>query len=180
MIYDLPIAITVDGVDYPIRNKGDYRVILDVIECLNDNTLSESERAEIALTIFFEGEIKDNNFCGELPDNIQEAITQMLIFINCGEPIEDEEQNEPPFMDWTGDLWLIAPEVNQILGYETRERGKYTHWWSYKGAFMNIKDGMFCTYVGIRKKLYKGQKLDDYEKEIYSKNYKKIDMTGKW
>ena len=179
MIYDLPTAITVNGIDYPIRNKGDYRVILDVIECLNEPTYTDTEKAEIALTMFLEGEIKNNSFCGVFPEDLQEAIRQMLIFINCGEDVE-EEDDEPPFMDWNADMWMIAPEVNHVLGYETREQGKYTHWWSYKGAFMNIKDGLFCTYVGIRKKLYKGEKLGDYEKELYSKDYKKIDISDKW
>lgn len=179
MIYDLPTSIIVDDKEYSIRNKGDYRVILDVIECLNEPDYSESEKAEISLSIFLDGEIKDGAFVGALPENLQEAINQMLIFINCGELIEREEE-EPPFMDWNKDLWIIAPEINQILGYETRERGKYTHWWSYKGAFMNIKDGMFSTFVSIRKKLYEGKKLDDYERSLYSSNFKKIDISERW
>lgn len=179
MIYDLPTTITVDGKEYPIRDKGDYRVILDIIECLNDPEYADSEKAEIALSMFLDGSIKDSVFTGEMPENLQEAINQMLIFINCGETLE-EENVEPPFMDWNRDLWLISPEVNQILGYETREKGKYTHWWSYKGAFMNIKDGMFCTYVTIRKKIYKGEKLDNFEREIYNDNYKRINISDKW
>ena len=179
MIYDLPTSIFIDGKEYPIRNKGDYRVILDVIECLNDPECSESEKAEIALTLFLDGDVKNNTFVGEFPNDLQEAINQMLLFINCGETTEDE-RDDPSFMDWAKDMWMIAPEVNHVLGYETREKGKYTHWWSYKGAFMNIKDGLFCTYVTIRKKLYKGEKLDNYEKELYAENYKKIDISDKW
>lgn len=179
MIVDLPTSIFVDGKEYPIRNKGDYRVILDVIDCLNDNSLTDSEKAEISLSLFLDGDIENDEYKGTFPDDLQEAINQMLLFVNCGDNIEEDEE-KPPFMDWQKDLWMIAPEINNVLGYETREKGKYTHWWTYKGAFLNIKDGMFCTYVGIRKKLYKGQKLDEYEKEIYSENYKKIDISDKW
>ena len=178
MNFDLPTSITVHGKEYLIRDKGDYRVILDVIDCLNDNDLLDSEKAEIALSLFLDGEIKDSKFAGEFPDDLQKALDEMMIFINCGETVDDDD-GKPAFMDWAQDMWMIAPEVNHVLGYEIREQGRYTHWWTFKGAFLNIKDGMFCTYVGIRKKLYKGVKLDNYEKEIYAENFKKIDLTSR-
>ena len=177
MNYDLPTSIIVDEKEYKIRNDGDFRVILDIISCLNEKDYTPEEKAEISLLIFLD---VDTANLSKFPSNVKEALNQMFLFINCGEEITDSEDQDPPFMDWNKDLWIIAPELNSVLGYEVREKGRYTHWWSFVGAYQNIKDGMFSTYVSIRKKLYKGERLDDYERSIYEKNYKKIDISEKW
>ena len=44
MMWDLPIAVEINGKQHPIRNKCDYRVVLDVICALNDNELTDEEK----------------------------------------------------------------------------------------------------------------------------------------
>ena len=38
-MWSLPISVEIDGTEYAIRNKCDYRVVLDVISALNDEEL---------------------------------------------------------------------------------------------------------------------------------------------
>ena len=54
MEWDLPLSVNIDGIEYKIRDKCDYRVVLDCISALKDNELTESERIQCALFIFYE------------------------------------------------------------------------------------------------------------------------------
>ena len=72
MNYDLPTSIEIGGKVYNIRNRGDWRVILDVIAALTDAELDERERAAAALCIFYE----------ELPTDVQTAADEMVKFID--------------------------------------------------------------------------------------------------
>ena len=49
MMWDLPISVEINGKSHPIRNKCDYRMVLDVICALNDNELTDEEKIECAL-----------------------------------------------------------------------------------------------------------------------------------
>ena len=54
MMWDLPIAVEINGKQHPIRNKCDYRVVLDAVCALNDNELTDEEKVKCALFIFYE------------------------------------------------------------------------------------------------------------------------------
>ena len=51
MMYSLPKSLTVCGTEYEIR--ADFREILDIIEILNDEVMTESERAFVTLLFFY-------------------------------------------------------------------------------------------------------------------------------
>ena len=75
MMYDLPVSVDVNGHAYEIRS--DYRAILDIIEAINDPELTNSERAEAVLRIFYKQfeEIPPRDYNG--------AINRCILFINC-------------------------------------------------------------------------------------------------
>ena len=53
-MFELPINITTQSGDvYGITNKGDYRMVLDCFNALNDTELSEDERVLASLLIFY-------------------------------------------------------------------------------------------------------------------------------
>ena len=62
--YELPTVCRIDDKEYPIRNKGDYRVILDTISALDDKDLTENDRIFAALYIFLRG----RQYSGEYRD----------------------------------------------------------------------------------------------------------------
>ena len=103
MMWNLPIEVEIDGEKYPIRNKCDYRVVLDTIICLTDNNLTEQEKAKGALFIFY-GEnyskIKDTN----------KAIKEMFKIVAYGEE-DGENENKPRLMDWEHDFKIIALKI---------------------------------------------------------------------
>lgn len=169
-MWDLPISVEIDGKEYSIRSKCDYRVILDVIEALNDESLEMEHRVQCALFIFYE----------DLTDliDVQTAIMEMYRIINLGEETTEEE-HKPKLMDWKHDFTQLAPPISRVLGYSVRDGKNYTHWFDFIGAYMEIGDCTFANIISIRNKRLKGKKLEKYEQEFYGENRKLIDLPHK-
>lgn len=156
-LYSLPVTVSCGGQELPIRGRGDYRVILDVIAALEDWELEEDERAEAALTIFLDCDLV------MVPD-LQGACEQMTDFIVAGgKPGKNAGRK---LMDWQDDAPHIISGVNRVLGQEIRAL-PYLHWWTFVGAYMEIGDGTLATVIGIRDKLARGRKLETYERQYY-------------
>lgn len=171
MMYSLPFTVIIDGEEYAIRNKCDFRIVLDVIDALNDNDLSQEERLQCALFIFYGDETKRIN-------NVEEAIRQMFVVINLGEE-EQEQKERPRVMDWRHDFPVLAPPISRTLGYDVRTPDKYTHWWTFVGAYMEIGECTFSNVVSIRKKRMKGIKLEKWEEEFCKENKQLVDLPHK-
>ena len=165
--YDLPTSAEINGAEYAIRS--DYRAVLDIIEVMGDSTISDEDRALIALNIFYED-------FEHLPvSDFQEAIERMFWFVNGGE--ESKPQGKKPrLMDWRQDFPLIVSPINRVLGYEVRA-SEYLHWWTFLAAYQEIGDCLFAQVVSIRKKRAKGQKLDKQDMQFYRENHRLVDLT---
>lgn len=166
----LQTNVEIDGKLYQINKNGDYEVVLDVIEVLNDEELTEQERAYVALNIFY-----DFN----LPQNLQEAVNKMLEFINCGEAERNNKPNQKPVMDWNKDFPMLIAPINRVVGYDIRSV-EYMHWWTFVAAYMEIGECQFSNVVNIRIKKRKGKKLEKWEQEFYNENKAKIDLSVKF
>ena len=169
--YDLPIAVAIDGHQFKIRDNCDYRIVLRCINALNDVDLSEDQRVQCALVIFY----KDYDKI----EDVHTAVNEMFRIIGYGE-LENEGQQKPPLMDWEKDFRQIAPPISRILGYDVRTPGKYTHWWTFVGGYMEIGECTFATIVSIRAKKQKGKKLDKWEEEFYREHYDQVHLPTKF
>lgn len=167
--YGLPTEILIDEVSYQINKNGDYRMILDVISTLHDDTLTDQEKAQCSLCIFY-------NF--NVPSDYQSAINEMMLFINCGEK-DESAAKKPPIMSWEQDFPVLVAPINKALGYEIRSV-PYLHWWTFISGYMEIGECQFSNIVGIRTKKRKGQKLDKWEEEFYNDNPAKVDLKVKF
>ena len=166
--YELPKSANIEGKEFKIRS--DYRAILDIISAFNDPNLSDKEKIMAGLEIFY--------IDYEKLENLEEAVNLMMLFIS-GNQSEEPSGNKPKLMDWEQDISLIIPPVNKVLGQEIREL-EYLHWWTFLGAYMEIGECTFNTFVGIRDKKIRGKKLDKWEEEIYRNNYRKIDLKKRY
>ena len=170
-MWDLPIAVEINGKTHPIRNKCDYRVVLDVICALNDNELTDEEKIKCALFIFYED-------ISEI-DDFDTAIKEMFRIINGGEEQEESQEQKPQLMDWEHDFSQLAPPISRVLGYDVRTPNKYTHWYSFLGGYMEIGECTFSTIVSIRSKRAKGKKLDKWEEEYIREHRKMVELPRK-
>ena len=169
--YSLPTSVEINGVECKI--DSDYRNILHVMEILTDPDLLPQEAAIIALQWFYE----DTSYMKDL----QTALTEMFAFISVcdkNKKGQDESQKEVLY-DWDKDFNIIIAPINRILGYDVRGV-EYLHWWTFMSAFMEIGECTFSVYVGIRKKLARGIKLEKYEEKIYKEHYDDIILPKRY
>lgn len=167
--WSFPKSLVVGGKEYGINS--DYRAVISVFTALNDYELKKEDnfvQSGVILSLFYED-------YESIPiEHWQEALDQMKEFIDMG--IEDGK-NKTKLMDWDKDAPLIIPPVNKILGYEVREP-RYTHWWTFLGAYMNIGECLFSSIINIRQKKANKEKLEKYEQKFYSDNKALIDLDA--
>ena len=174
MNWDYPLVVIIDGEEFEIENNCDYRVVLDCLACYEDVNLDLLSQHLSAMVIFYKEPKKIVN--------IEEAIKQMCRVIDCKSEEEFAEQSSmqkepsPRIMSWKKDFKYIAPAVSRVLGYDVRTPNKYTHWWTFMGAFQEIGECAWSTFVSIRKKKMHGQKLEEWEQKVYRENKHDIDL----
>ena len=160
----LPKAACIGGRCFRIRS--DFREILDICAALNDPELTDQDRAEVAIKIFY-------------PDwdqitDMAAAVKFMLWFLDGGVDRGDQRQ-QPKQMDWEQDFPMIIAPINRVAGRDVRAL-PYMHWWTFFGYFMESGECLFNTVVGIRSKKAKGERLDKWEKKFYQENKNTIDI----
>ncbi len=169
--YTLPETLEAGGQTLAIRNRGDWRVIIDAMIALNDLELKENERAYAALSIFYAedpGKLKD-------PEAAFKAMSEFM----SGDSQEAENApKRPKLIDWETDGALVVSGVNKVLGQEIRAL-PYMHWWTFIAAYMGIGEGALSTVVSIRDKLARGKKLDKTDKDFRRDNPQYFQMDRK-
>lgn len=170
-MYELPTEIIIDGQSYSIRNKGDYRLVLDCLSALQDIELSNDDRVLTALIIFYDNLNDENDIYNtfKTQESLLSAIKEMYKFFNCGN--EDSVGMNTGFkvIDWEDDSQLIVSGINKVSNKEIRSE-PYIHWWTFMGYFISIGDSPLSTVVGIRYKILKGKKLEKWEREYRQNN----------
>lgn len=172
MGYGLPKSVEINSQSFSIRY--DFRVILTIFEVLDDEDLSDEERAYTALKLFF---VDFDN----IPD-YDEAIGKMFWFINGGKTLDDKKKDQE-LIDWEKDFPLIISPINRVLGKEIRE-SEYdpdenvggVHWFTFLSAYMEIGDCLFAQVIRIRELKAKGRALDKSDREFYRRNKDVVDI----
>ena len=176
MIYNLPTSAEFNHRQYPIRT--DFRVMLEIIEALNDPDLNGRARAEAAITMFYPD-------CDALPD-YPAAVRFFLWFLSGGHP--EPGNRSPRLVDWERDFrFLIAP-VNRVLGFDARgvpydpvENTGGLHWWTFLAAYMEIgRDCTMSAVLTIRDKRARGAKLEKAEREWYRRHRELVDLPAQY
>ncbi len=175
MMFDLPKSVTIDGEEHAIRY--DFRVALEIIIMLNDPDLTDADKAEALITMFY---IDPENI-----SNLREAVNQCFRFLdNSDRPAKKSAR----LIDWEQDFDYIIAPVNRVLGYEARavEYDPKTntggiHWWTFMAAYMEIGgDCLLSQIVSIRDKKARGKKLEKYEREWWRRNVDLVEIRHKY
>ena len=167
-MYELPTTVEINEKVYTIRNKGDYRMVLDCFQVLNDTELDENERILAFLLIFYEDFDDLESVLSINEDDISALIDKAFLFFNCGQEHPSAETNYKT-IDWEQDAQLISSAVNVVAGKEIRAE-TYLHWWTFMGYFNAVGESALSTVVGIRSKIAKGKKLEKYESDFRREN----------
>ncbi len=133
----LPKTVTIDGREYPIRYDFRIGMKLERIRC---SEVDDTMRIIRLLQMYYP----------ELPENISEAINQMLWFYRCGEPEEDKEaekdkrqryqrrNSHKPAFSFAQDAPYIYAAFKEQYGIDlTRED---MHWWKFMALFESLNE----------------------------------------
>lgn len=162
----LPETAMIGGREYELNT--DYRDIISIMGYLDDPDTPEFLRWQIAVALFYEGEIPE--------EHMQQAMEYLAAFISCG---EKNEKPGPKLLDWEQDSRAIVADVNKVAGREIRSL-PYLHWWTFLSYFQTIGEGQLSTIVSIRDKLRRGKKLEKWEQEFYRENKSRVDFKKKY
>ena len=167
--FTLPTAITISDVDFKIRNKGDYRVVLDCFSALQDIDLPKRNRLITAVVMFYDGFCLENVMdILDTDEKLKEAVEKMYDFFACGQHNIGSRANHK-LIDWEQDEHMIASAVNKVAGMEVRSV-KYMHWWTFMGYYCGVGESILSSVVSIRSKLLEGKQLEKHEKEFRRNN----------
>lgn len=167
MTYTLPSSIFINGQEFSIRERGDFRMVLDCFETLNDLELPKQMRVLTTLLIFYE----DFNSFEDIQkhsNDVEELVEKMMLFFNLDQKDSEKSVNYK-LIDWQQDAPMICSAINKVAGKEIRAE-EYIHWWTFLGYYMAIGESALSTVVGIRNKIVKGKKLEKHEQEFKREN----------
>ena len=165
--WGLPTRAVIGGKEYALH--CDFRDILEIFSYLDDPQLPEYLRWQIAVALFYEGEMP--------AEDRQEAMAYFLSFISCGR--EDMSKPGPKLLDWEQDAPMIVADVNKVAGQEIRAL-PFVHWWTFLSWFHAVGEGQLSAVVSIRDKLRRGKKLEGWEKDFYRDNKDTVQLRKRY
>ena len=175
--FGLPTTVTVSGTDYPVRT--DFRVILEIFVMLEDPELSDPDKTEALLRMFYEDRppAKDTDAAVRaFLDFLEPSTWSLRTSQQAGVAIRSPRpRSKPGLVNWSHDFPLLVGPVNRVLGTECRAL-KYLHWYTFLAAYMDIDpESVFSQTLRIREKLRSGKKLEKVEREFYRRNPDLVD-----
>ena len=133
----LPETVVIDGTAYPIRR--DFRIGMQ-FERIYGSKLVDRDKILRLLQVYY----------SEIPENIPEAINQMIWFYRCGEPEEkNEDENgkrqryqrrssKEPAYSFAQDAPYIYAAFKEQYGIDLTE--VEMHWWKFMALFESLNE----------------------------------------
>ena len=167
-MFTLPDTVTVSGREYPVRT--DFRVILEIFVMLDDPDLTDADKTEALLRMFYVNR----------PSDTDEALKAFSEFADPRNAGRTASKVSSRFLDWQQDFDLMIAPINHILGFECRAVD-YLHWRTFLSAYLEIPpESVFARVLRIREKLRTGKKLEKYERTWYNKNRDLVHLKPKY
>jgi len=166
--FSLPDTVTVSGIEYPVRT--DFRTILEIFVMLDDPDLTDADKTEALLRIFYVNR----------PTDVETALQAFTEFVEPRQAVKSPASQKSRLIDWQQDFDLMVAPINHILGFECRS-ADYLHWHTFLAAYLEIPpESVFARVLRIREKLRTGKKLEKYERSWYSKNRDLVHLKPKF
>ena len=166
-MFNLSDTVPVSGAEYSVRT--DFRVILEIFVMLDDPDLTDADKTEALLRMFYSERPSD-------PDTALQAFTDFV------DPRHGSQSKKSSgrLIDWQQDFDLMVAPINHILGFECRA-AEYLHWRTFLSAYLEIPpESVFARVLRIREKLRTGKKLEKNERSWYNKNRELVHLKPKF
>ena len=166
-MFDLSSTVTISDIEYRIRS--DFRTILEIFVMLDDPDLTDADKTEALLRMFFI----------ERPSDPEAALQAFTDFVDPRQAAKSPATHGTRLIDWQQDFDLMVAPINHILGFECRA-ADYLHWHTFLAAYLEIPpESVFARVLRIREKLRTGKKLEKYERTWYNKNRDLVHLKPK-
>ena len=153
----------------PFSVRTDFRVILEIFVMLDDPDLTDADKTEALLRMFYVNQ----------PPDAEEAIQAFTDFVDPRHGSQGKKSSGR-LIDWTQDFDLMVAPINHILGFECRA-AEYLHWRTFLSAYLEIPpESVFARVLRIREKLRTGKKLEKNERSWYHKNRDLVHLKPKF
>ena len=182
-IFSLPTSVAAGDKSYSVRT--DFRVILEIFVMLDDPDLSDADKTEALLRMFY----------AERPPDAEAALRAFTDFVDPrraasplgrhgsqGKKSSGRRRAASPLglIDWQQDFDLMVAPINHILGFECRA-SEFLHWRTFLSAYLEIPpESVFARVLRIREKLRTGKKLEKNERSWYRKNMELVSLKPKF
>ena len=174
-IFSLPTRVAAGDKSYSVRS--DFRVILEIFVMFDDPDISDADKTEALLRMFY----------AERPPDAEAALRAFTDFVDprraaspLGRHGSQSKKSSGRLIDWQQDFDLMVAPINHILGFECRA-AEYLHWRTFLSAYLEIPpESVFARVLRIREKLSTGKKLEKNERSWYRKNMELVSLKPKF
>ena len=167
-MFSLPDTVLFNESEYRVRT--DFRVILEIFVMLDDPDLTDADKTEALLRMFYV----------ERPSDVEDAIRAFSEFVDPRGSGNSKKSSSQHLISWQQDFDLMVAPINHILGAECRALPDL-HWHTFLAAYLEIPpDSVFARVLRIREKLRSGKKLEKYERTWYRNNIDLVNLKPKY
>ena len=165
LIDKVPEYVEIDGIEYKINT--DFRIGIMFELLMQDNTLTDMEKVEITLNLYYP----------EIPHDPIQALEKILWFYRCGKEYDPESLQEG-----TGDttqqqaIYSFEHDAEYIYAAFLDQYGidlqdiEHLHWWKFRALFKGLKeDNLIVKIMG-----YRAIKIDDSMTDSEKKFYRRM------
>lgn len=165
----LPKTVIIDSLAYEINSNFRESILFELM--MQDEDFTDEEKIYQALSIYYP----------QIPENLDEAIKEMLSFYKCGK--EDEYENtdssaskssSTKIYDFDYDADYIYSAFLSQYNIDLQDI-EYLHWWKFKTMFNGLNsDNKIVEIMG-----YRSIKLNSIKDEEQRKHYRKLQKLYK-
>lgn len=165
LIDELPNTVKIDNEEYKINSGFRESILFELM--MQDTSISEEDKIITALELYYP----------VIPENINEAIEQILWFYRCGKEITSSKGNGKGksitqiYSFEHDDDYIYAAFMDQYnIDLQDIE---YLHWWKFKAMFKSLKeDNEIVKIMGYRSMDL--SKIKDKEQKAYYTKMRKL------
>lgn len=162
---ELPESVYIDALKYPFN--ADYKRFIKFEIMMDDNDLSEMEKLQTVLKLFYGDQMM-------FIENYQEAIEQVFYMYACGEDIKNTKENKgnktPVYSFVYDDKYIYAAFIQ---AYNINLLRTNMHWWAFKALLDSLPEDTFFRKIVSYRAIKIDNKMSDGERKFYT-NMKKL------
>lgn len=164
LIDELPESVEIDDIKYKINT--DFRIGILFTLLIQDNTVTDIEKIEIALNLYYP----------EIPHDPLKAIEKILWFYRCGQESPSSNQqvqtetsaHQQEIYSFEHDAEYIYAAFLDQYGIDLQDI-EHLHWWKFRALFKGLKeDNLIVKIMGYRA-IQIDDSMTDAEKKFYRK-----------